>query len=63
MFILNPKSILRKTISVGEDLKIYLTKHGYSPISRDDSTWIFISNKDITKLIQEYRDLYLGGEL
>lgn len=63
MFILNPKSILRKTVCVGEDLKLYLTKHGYSPISRNESEWIFISNNDVVKLIREYRDLHLGGEL
>ena len=54
MFVLNPKSILRDTVSVNEELKIYLTKHGYSPISREGSQWIFIKSFDIDKLIDEY---------
>lgn len=54
MFILNPKSIKRKTICVENDLKVYLTKHGYSPIAKNDLHWIFIYSDEIDKLIHIY---------
>lgn len=58
MFVKNFNSIKRQTISVDEKLKIYLVQNGYSPISKKDKEWIYISNNEVISLI----DKYGGGE-
>ncbi len=51
MFVKNFNSIKRQTVFVNDKLKTYLVQNGYSPISKKDDKWIYISNKKILSLI------------
>lgn len=55
MFVKNVNSIKRRTISVGEDLKIYLIRNGYSPISKKDNKWIYLHNESVLNLIKNFK--------
>ncbi len=57
MFIRNPTSIKRKTITVDDDMKQYLVRCGYSPVSKNIYGWIYIANDEILTL----KAIYRGG--
>ena len=58
MFVKNFNSIKRQTVSVGDNVKIYLVQNGYSPISKKDDKWIYIKNDMVLSLIDKYE----GGD-
>lgn len=58
MFIRNPTSIKRKTICVDNDTKQYLVRCGYSPVSKNHHSWVYITSDEVVKLRENYR----GGD-
>lgn len=58
MFIRNSTSIKRKTITVDEDMKQYLVRCGYSPVSKNDYGWVYVASDEIVRLQENYR----GGD-
>ena len=58
MFVKNFNSIKRQTISVEDNVKIYLVQNGYSPISKKEDKWIYLVNDEISSLIDKFR----GGD-
>ena len=61
MFVRNFNSIKRDTISVNEKQKKYLMDNGFSPISKNESEWVYLANKNIMSLIKDYKNK--GGEI
>lgn len=61
MFVRNFNSIKRDTISVNEKQKKYLMDNGFSPISKNESGWVYLANKNIMSLIKDYENK--GGEI
>lgn len=58
LFVKNSTSIKRKTIFVNDDIKNYLVKNGYCPISKNNNEWIYIYNDKIMSLIEKFE----GGD-
>ena len=58
MFVKNFNSIKRQTVSVGDNVKIYLVQNGYSPISKKEDKWIYLVNDKVLSLIDKFR----GGD-
>lgn len=58
MFVKNFSSIKRQTISVEDNVKIYLVQNGYSPISKKEDKWIYIKNNNVLSLIEKFK----GGD-
>ena len=58
MFVKNFNSIKRQTVSVEDNVKIYLVQNGYSPISKKEDKWIYLVNDEISSLIDKFR----GGD-
>lgn len=58
MFVKNFNSIKRQTVSVEDNVKIYLVQNGYSPISKKEDKWIYLENDKVLSLIDKFR----GGE-
>ena len=58
MFVKNFNSIKRQTVSVEDNVKIYLVQNGYSPISKKEDKWIYLANDKVLSLIDKFR----GGD-
>lgn len=58
MFVKNFNSIKRQTVSVDDNVKIYLVQNGYYPISKNEDKWIYIVNDNVLSLIDKIK----GGE-
>ena len=58
MFVKNFNSIKRQTVSVEDNVKIYLVQNGYSPICKKEDKWIYLENDKVLSLIDKFR----GGE-
>lgn len=58
MFVKNFDSIKRQTVSVRDNVKIYLVQNGYSPISKKEDKWIYLVNDKVLSLIDEFK----GGD-
>ena len=58
MFVKNFNSIKRQTVSVEDNVKIYLVQNGYSPISKKEDKWIYLVNDKVLSLIDKFR----GGD-
>ena len=58
MFVKNFNSIKRQTVSVDDNVKIYLVQNGYSPISKNEDKWIYLANDKVLSLIDKFK----GGD-
>lgn len=54
MFIRNPTSIKRKTITVDDDMKQYLVRCGHFPVSKNIHGWVYIASDEILTLKADY---------
>ena len=58
MFVKNFNSIKRQSVSVEDNIKIYLVQNGYSPISKKEYKWIYLVNDNVSSLIDKFK----GGD-
>lgn len=58
MFVKNFNSIKRQTVSVEDNVKIYLVQNGYSPISKNEDKWIYLANDKVLSLVDKFK----GGD-
>lgn len=61
MFIRNPLSIKQKTIKVKDnDVYEFLSRHGITPLGKDETTWFYSDNDRTASLLKQYRK---GGDI
>lgn len=61
MFVRNAASIKRDTIRVDDDVKNYLVRKGFSPVSKENGKWVFIVNSTIASLVRDYNKGVIGN--
>ena len=61
MFIRNPLPIKQKTIKVKDnDVYEFLSRHGITPLGKDETTWFYSDNDRTASLLKQYRK---GGDI